>query len=154
MAKIKLPFCYKLDKTAMEVLGWENGDPETGCLVVRKLDSDSKLILSVERSLNLLLKLKLNPKQIPGKRVETVSGKDWERFQRFKEKAKELEEIADETLYNWKGHLRWLQQEFTWTDNDGELEDVDNAVRRTPRLLKYVRTGCYPPDDMDDDDLA
>jgi len=153
--QITVPFCYKgLDDNEYECLGWEDGDPETGRLVIRLAGDDSDVHLGPVRTLNLLERLKIDPKSIRGKKkkeTQTVNRRDWDRFLRLKDSLKDLEEMSSELITNWRNHLEYVRDNCPGFDDDDVLEEMDDLCLRIPRTIRYIRTGVWPSKHDDDD---
>lgn len=84
-------------------------------------------------------------------RTVTVPLDIWEKFERFQEYLPQLKEISSELRSNWKDHLRYLTEEFQFVDHD--FDNLEETVRRMPRLITYIITGHFPPMNQYDDDL-
>lgn len=148
--------------------GWSEKDD--GCLLIR--DEDKFATLTREESRALLERIGMHPANIPGykeplkkkkkkpiiqleegtERVETISLLEWEQFQRWKEREKEIEETSDETLSEFKNLIDTVTSAYP--EFDGDFDDLLENVRKLPRVIRYVRCGEEPPMDLDDDSLC
>jgi hypothetical protein len=85
-------------------------------------------------------------------RVEYVSFLEWEQFQRWKERNTEIEETSDEILSEFKSLINTVTSSYS--EFDGDFDDLLENIRKLPRVIRYVRSGEEPSMDMDDDNLC
>lgn len=155
-----------LERT-LYIEGWSETE---GCLIIR--DEDKFTTFTKEETRELLERIRMHPANIPGykepkkkkkkihqleenagdARIESVSLLEWEQFQRWKERSKEVEETSDEILNEFKSLIDTVTTAYP--EFDGDFDDLLENVRKLPRVIRYVRCGEEPPMDMDDDSLC
>jgi hypothetical protein len=160
--KVKLPFEYEIGgKGDYAIQGWL-GDGTQGELLCSQTNKNGQthyFPLNKNASAQLLIDLDLTPDQISASSIqetksdqtEYVSMLEWEEFQRWKQGKKELEAQADENLDQFKELLRILTQ--TYPDFNEEFDELLDGLRKAPRQIRCIRSGEYPPMEMDDDEL-
>jgi hypothetical protein len=150
--------------------GWAETE---GCLIIR--DGDQFATLTKEETLDLLKWVGMHPANIPGykepikkkkkrrpeeqqtnqtgeARIETISLLEWEQFQRWKEQNEELESTSDDVMSSFKDLIDTVTSAYP--EFDGDFDDLLDNVRKMPRMLRYVRSGEFPPMELDDENLC